>query len=324
MQGVAIGIFVKLPPENKPMLELGKRVFHADLWGLREAFTGKGENAKLTGGKYHWLAENDLNSTQWEEIEPSSPFYMFAPQDVMTRTEYEKGWGSTKIFERTLLGPNSHRDDFAIALEYSDAEGRIRDFSDTNITNREIADRYELSDNRDWKLSEARRMIPKNAKPTRCMYRPFDFRWMLYGEYAFDYPRAEINDDMLYPNFAIITTRQTKDSFSVLVTNLPVGQHKLVTPYDGSYVSTLYSYPKLDGLALGGDTRKANLSPEFLATVSEKTGLEYIPDGAGNLETQYGPEDVLHYIYAVLHSPTYRTRYAEFLKIDFPRIPVVS
>lgn len=33
------------------------------------------------------------------------------------------------------------------------------------------------------------------------------------------------------------------------------------------------------------------------------------------------PEEVLAYIYAVLHSPNYRTKYLEFLKIDFPRIP---
>ena len=46
--------------------------------------------------------------------------------------------------------------------------------------------------------------------------------------------------------------------------------------------------------------------------------------GPGDLGTTFGPEDVFHYIYAVLHSPTYRARYAEFLKIDFPRIPLTS
>ena len=34
------------------------------------------------------------------------------------------------------------------------------------------------------------------------------------------------------------------------------------------------------------------------------------------------PEDLFHYIYAVLHAPTYRSRYAEFLRIDFPRVPL--
>jgi hypothetical protein len=35
----------------------------------------------------------------------------------------------------------------------------------------------------------------------------------------------------------------------------------------------------------------------------------------------YTPEEVFGYIYAVLHAPAYRTRYAEFLRIDFPRVP---
>ena len=35
-------------------------------------------------------------------------------------------------------------------------------------------------------------------------------------------------------------------------------------------------------------------------------------------------EDVFHYMYAVFHSPAYRSRYAEFLKIDFPRLPLTS
>nr|BFD24905.1 MAG: hypothetical protein JST_1960 [Candidatus Parcubacteria bacterium] len=33
------------------------------------------------------------------------------------------------------------------------------------------------------------------------------------------------------------------------------------------------------------------------------------------------PENILDYIYAVLYSPTYREKYKEFLKIDFPRAP---
>jgi len=35
----------------------------------------------------------------------------------------------------------------------------------------------------------------------------------------------------------------------------------------------------------------------------------------------FAPIDILDYIYAVLHSPGYREKYKEFLKIDFPRVP---
>jgi hypothetical protein len=52
--------------------------------------------------------------------------------------------------------------------------------------------------------------------------------------------------------------------------------------------------------------------------------LNFVPTGTGDLKKNFGPEDVFHYIYAVFHSPTYRERYAEFLKIDFPRVPLTS
>jgi len=52
--------------------------------------------------------------------------------------------------------------------------------------------------------------------------------------------------------------------------------------------------------------------------------LQFILDGEGDLKKTFGPEDIFYYAYAVFHSPTYRTRYAEFLKIDFPRLPLTS
>src|SRR3989304_9088501 len=73
-----------------------------------------------------------------------------------------------------------------------------------------------------------------------------------------------------------------------------------------------------------GGHRRANLNPEFIKTVSEKLGLKFTEDGKGDLEQTFGPEDIFNYAYAVFHSPTYRIRYAEFLKIDFPRLPLPS
>lgn len=70
--------------------------------------------------------------------------------------------------------------------------------------------------------------------------------------------------------------------------------------------------------------RRPNLAPEFIADVSKRLGLSFVDDGQGDLETNFGPEDVFYYIYAVFHLPSYRERYAEFLKIDFPRVPLTS
>lgn len=72
------------------------------------------------------------------------------------------------------------------------------------------------------------------------------------------------------------------------------------------------------------DGRRPNLNPKFVKEFSEKLALTFITDGRGDLEKEFGPEDILHYMYAVFHSPSYRERYAEFLKIDFPRVPLTS
>jgi len=58
--------------------------------------------------------------------------------------------------------------------------------------------------------------------------------------------------------------------------------------------------------------RRENFAPKFRAFIDLKYGH------------RYEPEEILGYIYAVLHSPTYRQKYAGFLKIDFPRIPFVD
>jgi predicted helicase len=72
----------------------------------------------------------------------------------------------------------------------------------------------------------------------------------------------------------------------------------------------------------GPGGRRPNLAPQFLAEIEQKLSLEL--DGTGNLTATFGPEDIFHYIYAIFHSPTYRSRYAEFLKIDFPRLPLTG
>ncbi|MEE8483726.1 MAG: type ISP restriction/modification enzyme, partial [Nitrospinota bacterium] len=70
--------------------------------------------------------------------------------------------------------------------------------------------------------------------------------------------------------------------------------------------------------------RRPNLSEGFIEDFSQKLKLKFVPDGRGDLKKAFGPEDVFDYIYAVFHSPEYRKRYSDFLKIDFPRLPLTS
>jgi len=146
---------------------------------------------------------------------------------------------------------------------------------------------------------------------------------------------------MLYHNLALLSARQSKEPFAVLATRR-LSTHKIVTVYDRTSIFPLYLYPLSIEPALMDSTaqtpselRSANFSSAFIADMAARLGLRFAltprpPSLTGNGEDgssllpgeTFGPEDVFHYIYAILHSPTYRARYAEFLKIDFPRVPL--
>jgi predicted helicase len=348
-QGVCIGIFVKEPGKTGPA-----QVYHADVYGNRQS-------------KYEFLLANDIATVDWTKLVPRPPFYEFMPRDTKRQTQYETGPGITRIFKLYSLGLNSHRDDFAVSFERSELVSRVTDFLAAR-TDDECYERFGLADTGSWKLPSARRMLAQHKEWQRdivpCLYRPFDTRFCILNQIIMDRPRLEMNQHMLRPNISLVTTRQTRDPFSALATNLVCGQHKIATAYDGSYVFPLFVYPeqtqkgqqrRLDGHDAspwppGKDGRRPNLDPMFVAEMEEKLGLKFMPEGAeGSLECGskaavlspsrpagkagaalpqskgvFTPEDVFSYIYAIFHSPTYRKRYAEFLKIDFPRVPLTS
>ena len=103
---------------------------------------------------------------------------------------------------------------------------------------------------------------------------------------------------------------------------------------DGSSVFPLYVYPKKQmfdkennngsGWPLSEKGRRPNLNPQFVNELAAKVGLTFMPEGTGDLTVTFGPEDIFAYAYAVLHNPTYRDRYSQFLKMDFPRLPLTS
>ena len=85
----------------------------------------------------------------------------------------------------------------------------------------------------------------------------------------------------------------------------------------------MYTYSH-EGQRQFAPERRPNLDDGFLGALISSLGLDFTPDGPGDLQSTFGPEDVLHYIYAVLNSPEYRGRYADFLKSDFPRVPLTG
>lgn len=208
----------------------------------------------------------------------------------------------------------------------------------------EFRERFDVRDNRDWQLTRARhelRALPNWQNPIiQCAYRPFDARWCHFSTATMDYPRRELLGHVAgKDNLCLNTVRQTKNSEwrHAIVSNAPAPA-VFVEIKDGSSVFPLYLYPEFDAATLfdasalaawppdpAHGNRVPNLSPEFVAALETHLGLTFQHPATSNQQPDtFAAEDILHYIYAILHSPTYRARYAEFLKIDFPRIPLPS
>ena len=310
-QGVSIILAVKAP-DQKGLAS----VHHADLWGLREH-------------KYHILADKDISNTKWTPLHPSKPNYFFFPQVIDLQGEYEKGWKLTDAMPLNVTGFQTHRDPFAIAFDKDTIVQRVKRLRSGQESDDELREAFQLKDSGGWKLADARAALRANKEWEsaflQCLYRPFDRRWCHYDNATMDRPRKELVSNMAgKKNLALNVCRQTK---------APKWQHALVsdtpTPAvfvelkDGSNVFPLYLYPDSKQHTFL-DERQTNFSAKLITDLKKKLKLEWKDADSGDLHRTVGPEDVFAYFYAVLSAPSYRTRYADFLKRDFPQIPLTS
>ena len=301
-QGVSIGIFIKEPGKSTPAV-----VNHAELWGNR-------------CDKYAALNVLEIDNIDWKDAESQSPFYLFYPQKRTLLAEYNEGWKITEIMLVNSTGVKTHRDHFVLDFELSALRKRIEDFRNIKIADEEISQIYNISDTRDWKLSQKRRSLAGNKNWesyfTECLYRPFDWRAYYHHEDVVELPRQEVIRHILAKNnLVLITSRGVevkRDYDQILCTHNIISNHTLCLK-EVNNLFPLYLYPDTENEQGNLFTeRTPNLSSKFLTAIREKLG--YIPT----------PEAIFYYAYAIFHSPTYRQRYAEFLKIDFPRLPLTS
>ncbi len=327
-QGVTISIFVKGEGMIGPA-----QIRYADLWGLRE-------------GKYRYLWENDVSTTEWQELKSLAPYFFFVPKDLDLLSEYQRGWSVTDIFPINSVGVVTSRDRIVIDFDAERLQSRIAALRDKALTDDQVAETFNLRDTATWRLRDARGSLFTDKAWekhfTRCLYRPFDVRSIYYHDALIERSRRNTMCHMLRPNVGIVLTRQiTAPPFNHVIATNRIVEYKCASTDRNCYIFPLYLYKvgkKKQPLKGGGsvvslmlfesgpeyETRDPNLSPKFIAAVEEKLGLEFVREGKGDLEATFGPEDILHYAYAVFHSPTYRERYAELLKIDFPRLPLTS
>ena len=312
-QGVAISLLVKKQG-------LSPAVYHTDLWGERNT-------------KYRALLETEKGGVEWTKLQPSSPFYLFIPQDEALREEYEQGWRVTEIFPVHSVGISTARDRLTIQHTEDEIWKRVQDFA--GLEGEAARKKYTLGkDTRDWKVALAQRDLRDSGLSqdhvVPITYRPFDTRYTYYTGHSRGFhcmPRGKVMHHMLAGEnlgFSVSRGKETGGGWEHVFCCDRIIQLHTVSLKEGNYLFPLYLYPPPEGQerrksGLFGDTdpfrgkeRIENLSPKFRAFVDEK------------YTRHYSPEEILSYIYAVLHSPTYRQKYLDFLKIDFPRIPFVD
>ncbi len=299
-QGVAICLFIKRRNNSSNAC----KVYHSDIYGSRF-------------DKYEWLEANSITSTNWLELNPEKSFYPFIPQSQEIQPEYNSGWKINELTIKNSTGIKTHRDHFVLDFDQDTLIQRLRDFGDLQSSDQQVRLSFDVKETNDWNISQRRSSFARSTswekQLTKCLYRPFDWRSYCHHDDLVDRPRHEIMQHMLAgDNLALSTTRSTEigRGWEHIFCAENVIQHHTVSLKETNYLFPLYLYPETEAERAMGMTRRPNLSQPFLDDITSRLG--YTPT----------PEATFHYIYAIFHSPTYRTRYAEFLKIDFPRVPL--
>jgi Type ISP C-terminal specificity domain len=292
-------------------------VRHCEMWGLRDH-------------KYQILLHDDVRSTRWQDLNPTSPDYLFAPVELQLQDEYKNGFLLTEAMPESSIGVVTARDSLTIHFTPDEVWDTVQDF--VSLPAEEARAKYELGkDVQDWTVAEAQKDL-RSAKLTKkaivpFLYRPFDVRYTYYTGHSRGFhcrPRREIMTQMLTgENLGFIATRTTKGTWDCGVTNMVMG-HKSLSAYDPNYLFPLFFDGNAGGSGKSGglfEAHRTNFSSAFLGSLAKKLNWAQEKNG---LPKGISANSILAYIAAVLHSTAYRMRFAGFLKRDFPRIPITS
>jgi predicted helicase len=314
-QGVAVSMLVRQPEQPE-----SSQISYQELWGLREQ-------------KYAALLRTGDELLKTSAVELLKPNWFFVPKNYSHSAEYEQYLSIDNVFVRSSSGVQTKRDAFTI--QYSEKALAQVGHDLAVLPTESVREKYDLAeDGRDWTIQRAKDdLANNNPKVIDIMYRPFDVRktfWTGRSKGFLGYPRAETMIHMLYPNLGMNVKRQMQDlnwSYASVTRNVVESAVHFSTP-GNPLLFPLYHYENLDNdsiFSANEATRRIrhhNVGSALVSVLEAITQLECLEEGGGDLERTFGPEDVFNYTYAIFHSPTYRTRYADLLKFDFPRLPI--
>ncbi len=324
-QGVAIIVAVKKKSSKKkksgsPLAE----VYHSEIWGERQE-------------KYESLRNASLLKSDWNRLDLRGPRYPFAERNWELRENYENGFSIDELMTANVSGIVTMGDGFIVQEKRRSIGENIRLLLGTEITEAELKTKFSLGKNYAKWLIENRSSIRfDESKIVPFCYRPFDTRWTYFDNKLIWRWRVDVMRQFLRtPQLAFAIPKITRDGLGGLAVKNMAG-HKIYSAYDTNNIFPLYLYP--DENAHKDEQRRVNFDQKLYAKLRKLAGKRPLSPaseaekahgenygGAGLTGAAPGKEanefDVFDYIYGVLHCPAYRETYAEFLKIDFPRIP---
>jgi predicted helicase len=302
-QGVAIALFIKNKKAKEP------KVFHLDKYGLREE-------------KSEWLDNNEFDAENYNEIKPASPWYFFIPRNTSHIQKYLEWKKIDEIFPVNVTGIVTARDKLAINFEKNSLKNKIMMFRNKDLPDEVIRNGLKLKDNYQWKLTEQRKQFAKVDDWGRyfstILYRPFDVRHIYYQDNIVFRTRHEVMRHMLEENIGLCFMRQYSGNVPYshfLVTEQMVDNRTFFSSKGIIQQAPLYLYPDVNKKDLFNQ-HQTEKEPNIPQDLFDKLSSHY-----GQKPT---PEDIFYYIYGVFYSNIYRKTYAEFLKIDFPRVPFTA
>ena len=292
-------------------------VFHSDHYGSRIS-------------KYSFLQDNTRTSTNFLEIEPTAPFYLFVPHDADLAEEWKQYVRLTDMFAKNSAGIVTARDALVTAEDKRKLADRIERFSRANGDEGSVYEEFGFSKSKRFDLRRAQanlRRLDSFIRPIRrLLHRPFDERFIFFHRSVVWSLSRPVADQMVSgKNLALIATRQvTRPQFEHAYVSRHMIEIKACSHDRNTQVFPLFVTDSSDELVLSSGA-KPNIDPLVYEKLASDLKLKMNSStrqlGEAN---ELSPLRILQFSYAVLHSITYRKRYFEFLRSDFPRIPLVS
>jgi hypothetical protein len=303
-QGVTVSFYIKKFGDHRGR----KGIYCADLWGPRE-------------DKYRYLAESTSATTNWQALEPVTPYYFLVPKDFTRQEEYEKYWKLSEIYQEGQIGLMTGQDEFFIHTDLQALKAKILSVFNRSLSDDKLKTLYNLNSQAGEKMINARKSVNFCHDLIRpYCYRPFDTRF-IYAENKFLWRSVEsLCKHFASENIALVATRiLAKPPFTHVFVTRHLGDNTFISneTKERNYFFPLYlclqgSNSQLFGNKTDRKEKAVNFTPAFIQAVTT------------SFDERLPPEQIFHHIYAVLHSPSYRARYEEFLNIDHPRIPITS